>query len=157
MLLAVGLFAMVGMGAVSGEPANAPSLAPVSAHVRVRVRRSELRVRAPVPPVLDGDLARAAAAHHSRSRAAPLRSTPRSRSGEGRRRARSELEFDELRERLANERLELMPILPELAALHSAGAPALVSLRDASGTAHLALLRSAVGRLRAASTASCPA
>src|SRR5262249_51945097 len=49
------------------------------------------------------------------------------------------------RQRLASERLQLMPILPELAALHSAAAPALVSLRDGSGTAHLALLRSLSG------------
>jgi hypothetical protein len=55
------------------------------------------------------------------------------------------LAFDELRERLAGEGLQLLPILPELAALHSAAAPALVSLRDDSGTEHLALLRSLSG------------
>jgi hypothetical protein len=38
-----------------------------------------------------------------------------------------------------------MPILPELAALHSAAAPALVSLRDRSGTAHQVLLRALSG------------
>jgi general secretion pathway protein A len=53
----------------------------------------------------------------------------------------SELAFGELRDQLARQRLELLPIMPELPALRGAATPAIVSLRDASGTAHLALLR----------------
>ncbi len=52
-----------------------------------------------------------------------------------------ELEWSELRARLASQRLELMPLVPELPALRAAATPAIVSLRDVAGTAHLALLR----------------
>ena len=103
-----------------------------------------MKERAPAPPVLDGDLgAQLPLSTAAEGRAAALDAalaiwgSPTSGA--------REVEFDELRERLAREHLELMPILPELPALHSARAPALVSLRDASGTAHLALLRGLSG------------
>jgi general secretion pathway protein A len=46
-----------------------------------------------------------------------------------------------LRDALAGERFELMPVLPELSALRRAATPAIIALRDASGVAHVALLR----------------
>jgi general secretion pathway protein A len=140
-LLAVGLFAVVGLGAFPGEPA--PPSAPVSAR-SVPAAALTAPVRAPAPLMIDGDLGvHLPLTSPAQGRAAALDAAlaiwGRPVSG-----AR-ELEFDELRERLASERLELMPIMPELPALHSADAPALISLRDASGTAHLALLRALSG------------
>jgi general secretion pathway protein A len=140
-LLAVGLFAVVGIWAFRGEPTPPPS--PVSAQPAPGAAVA-MKVRAPAPPVLDGDLrAQLPLSAPAEGRAAALDAALAiwGSPGSGAR----ELEFDELRERLASERIELMPILPELPALHSAGAPALVSLRDASGTAHLALLRGLSG------------
>jgi hypothetical protein len=55
------------------------------------------------------------------------------------------LEHEELRARLVGAHFELMPVVPELAALQRAAAPALVTLRDDSGTEHVALLRSLPG------------
>jgi len=46
-----------------------------------------------------------------------------------------------LRASLARQRFQLLPVLPELSAMRSTATPALVSLRDASGVAHVALLR----------------
>jgi len=46
-----------------------------------------------------------------------------------------------LRDALARERFELLPVLPELPALRRAATPAIVALRDGSGIAHVALLR----------------
>ena len=53
--------------------------------------------------------------------------------------------FDDLRAELADRGIALLPILPELPSLRSAAMPAIVSLRDATGVARLALLRSLVG------------
>jgi general secretion pathway protein A len=136
-LLAAGLFAVVATGLLSGEREPAPP--PVSAQPAPG-EAIAVPARAPIPPVLDGDLgAQLPLTPPAQGRAAALDAALAvwGRPAAGAR----ELEFDELRERLASEQLELMPILPELPALYSAGAPALVSLRDASGTAHHALLR----------------
>jgi general secretion pathway protein A len=53
----------------------------------------------------------------------------------------AELDFEDLQERLAVRRLELLKILPDLDSLRRAATPANVALRDARGTAHYALLR----------------
>src|SRR5262245_41941323 len=141
-LLAVGLFALVGMGTFSGEPELALP-PPVSAPVAPTALIPE-PTRAPVPPVLDGDLnAQLPLTTPAEGRAAALDAAlalwgmPTA--------GVRELEFDELRERLASKRLELMPLVPELPALHSADTPALVTLRDGSGTSHVALLRGLPG------------
>ena len=55
------------------------------------------------------------------------------------------IEEEDLRARLAAQRLELLPVRPELAALLDAATPAIVSLRDRAGVARIALLRSVVG------------
>ena len=52
---------------------------------------------------------------------------------------------DGLRERLAERRLQLLPVRPEIAALLETATPAIVSLRDRSGVARVALLRSIEG------------
>jgi general secretion pathway protein A len=145
-LLAAGLLAVIGMGALSGEreretppvsAAREPAPPPVSARV---TPDAAIAGGQPPPPVLDGDLgAQLSLMTPAQGLAAALDAAlaiwGRPVSGV------PELDFDALREHLASERLELMPILPELPALYSAGTPALVSLRDGSGTVHVALLR----------------
>jgi general secretion pathway protein A len=145
-LLAGGLFLAMGMGAFSGahEPA-ASATPPVASRGRVAsASTSAGAVRSPAPPVIDGDLgAQLPLWPPAEGRAAALDAALAiwGRPVSGTR----ALEFEELRERLASEGLQLMPILPELSAMHSAAAPALVSLRDDAGTEHLALLRSLSG------------
>ncbi len=141
-LLALGLFAVVGMRALQGPRESAPAPAPVSAQSEspAALARVAPHPPAPPPPVVDGDLrAQLPLLSPDEGRAAALEAAlavwglPAA--------GVQPLGFEELRERLASARVELMPIRPELGAMHSAAAPALVSLRDASGTAHVALLR----------------
>ncbi|TMA34987.1 MAG: AAA family ATPase [Deltaproteobacteria bacterium] len=144
-LLAVGLLVVVGARAFSArepkpEAANPPpvsALPPASTVVPARAP-------APAPAVLDGVLdALLPLRNPAECRAAALDAAlaiwgmPVSGS--------RSLDPEQLRERLASARLELLPVLPELAALHSAAAPALVSLRDGVSTAHVALLRALPG------------
>src|SRR5262249_5505579 len=129
-------------GAFTGsrEPATP---APVSAPPEP-VRSVGARSAFPAPPVVDGDIGAQLPLHSpAQARGAALEAAlaiwgihaanP------------NELESDDGRERFAGVGIERMPILPELAALHSAAAPALVSLRDEGGVAHLALLRALSG------------
>jgi general secretion pathway protein A len=144
-LLAVGLFAAVGMGAFSGARESA---ADVPAMPAISARPPAAAVAAPerpaAPPVLDGALgAQLALTSPAEGRAAAL-DAALSVWGIAVSGAR-ELELDELRARLASERLELMPIPPEIPAMHRASAPALVTLRDDGGAEHLALLRALPG------------
>ncbi len=159
-LLAVGLFALVGTrGFQNARPPERTALSatpPVSAQPEAQAETTPdsatepetapgpVSARPPGPPVVDGALgAQLALMSPAQGRAATLDATL---ATWGRPTAGTQkLEFEELRARLSREHLEMMPILPELAALRSAGAPALVSLRDASGTEHVALLRSLEG------------
>jgi general secretion pathway protein A len=142
-VLAIGLFAVVGTGAFPSSRAPVREPAEVSAR-RNPAPPTAVRAPTPAPPVIDGDLgAQLPLLRPAEGRAAALEAALEI-WGEPAARVR-ELELDEVRERLAGARIELMPILPELAAMHSAAAPAIVSLRDASGTAHLALLRGLAG------------
>jgi general secretion pathway protein A len=146
-LLALGLFAVVGMRGLSGTREAAwPAPPPVSARPEPAAALDPLPTRpaAPAPPVVDGDLGaqlplRSAAEGRAAALDAALALWGLPASG-----ARG-LEPEEMYQRLASARLERMPILPELAALRSAAAPALVSVRDDSGEAHLLLLRALSG------------
>jgi general secretion pathway protein A len=148
-LLALGLLAVIGTRDFAGPRDEVPPA--VSAHpdptaVQAPIPAPPAAAQAPIPapPVIDGALgaqlpllrpadgraevlAAALALWHQ-----PAASVP-------------PLEYDELRARLAGARFELMPIVPELKALQSAAAPALVSLRDDSGAPHMALLRALPG------------
>jgi general secretion pathway protein A len=146
-LLALGLFAVIGTRGESREREAAGSaVPPVSARAVPEVAVDPIPAHPPAagPPVVDGDL----------GAQLPLRS-----AAEGRAAALDAalvlwglpvlgaraLDRDALHEQLASARLELMPVVPELAALRDAAAPALVSLRDDSGQAHLLLLRGLSG------------
>jgi general secretion pathway protein A len=145
-VLALGLLALIGTRGLGGAPAPVPP--PVSARpapAPAAVQPPAVAPPAPVPPVVDGALATEL----------PLLSP-----GEGRAEVLAAalalwrlpaptlaeaspppIGAEELHDRLEGARVERMPILPELAALQSAAAPALVSLRDGSGTSHVVLLR----------------
>ena len=140
-LLALGLFAVLGLRGVAGpREAIAPAVSarpdPVAAQPPIPAT--------PAPPVVDGALGAqlplsSPADGHAQVFAAalalwhlPAEDVP-------------PLELHELHARLEGARFELMPIVPELAALQGAAAPALVSLRDDSGTPHVALLRALPG------------
>jgi hypothetical protein len=93
--------------------------------------------------VIDGDPRRAAAAAQpAEARAAALEAALGSG---GCRSAGARIELEALREQPRERALELMPLVPELAALHSARAPRVVSLRDGSGTRISPLLRALSG------------
>jgi general secretion pathway protein A len=139
-LLALGLFAVIGTRGFAG-PREMPAVSAPDPTVALAPTASP---SAPAPPVIDGALG------------AQL---PLSSPAEGRAQVFAAalalwrlpaenvppLELHELHARLEGARFELMPIVPELAALQGAAAPALVSLRDDSGTPHVALLRALPG------------
>jgi general secretion pathway protein A len=140
-LLALGLFAVVGLrGFATREILPAVSARPDPVAVKAPIPV----VPAPTPPVVDGALGAqlpltSPAEGHAQVFAAalalwrlPAENVP-------------PLELHELHARLEGARFELMPIVPELAALQGAAAPALVSLRDDAGTSHVALLRALPG------------
>jgi len=142
-LLALGLFAVLGTRGFAGSGDAAPP--PVSARPdRVAAQAPLPAVPLPAPPVVDGALGAqlplsSPAEGHAQVFAAalalwrlPAENVP-------------PLELHELHARLEGARFELLPIVPELAALQGAAAPALVSLRDDSGTPHVALLRALPG------------
>jgi general secretion pathway protein A len=145
-LLALGLFALIGSGAfwaTSAPDATTPPVSALPERASADTPQPDPDPPAP-PPVIDGDLgAQLPLRDPDEGRAealdAALSVWGRPASG-----ARA-IDVDGLRDRLTNERVELMPILPELAALQSAAAPALVSLRDRSGTTHQVLLRALSG------------
>jgi general secretion pathway protein A len=142
-LLALGLFAVIGTRGLPGRDATRPPA--VSARPEPTAADALTPAPpAPAPPVIDGVLgallpmltpaegrAEVLAAALALWRLPAVDVPP--------------IAFEDLRQRLAAARVELMPILPELAALHDAGAPALVSLRDDSGAPHVALLRALPG------------
>jgi len=141
-LLSLALLAVIGTRGLAGRAAELP---PVSARPDPAVAAAPTSApTATVPPVIDGVLG----VH-----------LPLSSPAEGRAQVLAAalalwrlptasvppLELEELRARLADERFELLPLVPELAALHRAATPVLVTLRDDSGIAHVALLRSLPG------------
>jgi general secretion pathway protein A len=139
-LLALGLLAVIGTRGLG----TAPAPPPVSAQPAPAALMPIPTAPVPAPPVVDGALGAqlsllSPAEGHAEVLAAALAlwNLPVSDV--------QPLELDELRDRLAGAHFELMPIVPELSALQSAQAPALVSLRDGSGTAHVALLRALPG------------
>ena len=142
-LLALGLLAVIGTRGLGGAPDPDPP--PVSALPDPAAAQPPIPVApAPAPPIVDGALGPqlsllSPAEGHAEVLAAALAlwNLPVADV--------QPLELEELRERLAGAHFELMPVVPELAALQSAATPALVSLRDGSGTAHVALLRALPG------------
>ena len=144
-LLALGLLVAIGMRGLG--VASDPTPPPVSSRPGPETAQAPDPITAvpmPAPPIVDGALASelplsSPAEGHAEVVAAalalwnlPTAPVP-------------PIDRDQLHERLADAHIELMPIEPELPALQRAAAPALVSLRDGSGTAHTALLRALPG------------